>query len=94
MEEERIIKKLTDEGCPSFMISGMVEKIKAMDTELLAFFFHWCDNGKTPDIEIEGFTFESLINDYDMNSVGAFLTLDWLCKEPEKALQEIKRGIK
>jgi len=94
MEEERIIKKLTDEGCPSFMVSNMVEKIKAMDPELLAVFSLWCDNGKTPDIEVEGFTFESLVNDYDMNPVGAFLTLDWLRKEPEKASQEIKRGIK
>lgn len=94
MEEKKIIKKLLDEGCPTFMISNTTEKIKSMNEDLKTAFFNWCNNGQTPDIAVEGFSFESLVKDYKMNPIGAFLTLDWLCREPEKAIKNLKRGIK
>ena len=57
-------------------------------------FESWLYQGKLPNIEIEGYTYSILVNDYGMKPVGAFLTLDWLCRDPQKAILSLKKGIK
>ncbi|MBU0975535.1 MAG: hypothetical protein ABIE03_06620 [Patescibacteria group bacterium] len=45
-----------------------------------------------PDIEVEGYSLEKLVSEHQMNVLAAFLTLDWLRKEPEEAKKSLLRG--
>jgi hypothetical protein len=47
-----------------------------------------------PKITLEGYTFKDLIHQYGMKPIGAFITMDWLKREPEKATEVLERGIK
>ena len=38
--------------------------------------------------------YATLIEKYKMNPIGAFITVDWIMREPEKATKELNRGIK
>ena len=49
---------------------------------------------KLPQIIIEGYSYKTLVENYGMKPIGAFLTLDWLIREPQKALTSLKKGIK
>lgn len=53
----------------------------------------WWEKGIIPsELEIEGYSMERLINEHGMNPIAAFLTLDWLLREPQKAKQSLQKG--
>ena len=76
------------------MVDVTIEKLNKLQPIVLDNFEAWLNEGKIPDIEIEGYSYRILVNDYGMKPVGAFLTLDWLCRDPQKASLSLKKGIK
>ncbi len=70
----------------------VAKKILKCAPQLLAHFDNWMQTGVLPVIEVEGFTLERLIAEYQMKPAGAFLTLDWLIDEPETAKQALREG--
>lgn len=44
------------------------------------------------NIQVEGYTLQKLMEKHGMNIVAAHLTLDWLRKEPIKAMASLKKG--
>ena len=46
------------------------------------------------DDTVEGFKLSELNQKFDMTYPAALLTIDWLIKEPERAMRSINRGIK
>ena len=57
-------------------------------------FEQWHLDGAIPSITLEGYTFQTLVNQFGMKPVGAFITLDWLKREPEKAARALEKGIR
>jgi hypothetical protein len=60
-------------------------------------FKHWWETGNLQDVgEYSGYTLNDLVTGIKgtgkLNPIGAFLTLDWLSREPEKASAAIKQG--
>jgi len=47
---------------------------------------------KITEISREGYTVEKLMKEHGMNPIAAYLTLDFLEKEPEKAKESLKKG--
>ena len=48
---------------------------------------------KEVDLTIEQISYELLTNDLKMTPLAALLTLDWLMREPEKALKSFRKDI-
>lgn len=71
---------------------SVVEELSQCAPEILAAFRHWWETGKLGDLEVEGYTVSKLMEQYGMNPFAAFLTLDWLWKEPKVASQAIAQG--
>lgn len=94
MDRERIKEILVEEQYPEFMIENTADKIEAFSLAVAEAFDNWSKNKSQPDISIEGFAFKDLITKWGMNPVGAFITLDWLLREPEKAKRALNKGIK
>ena len=88
MLESKIIKDslINDLDCKESQAAGVVEKITKLSPEIYQAFEEWFNTGKISEIEVEGYTVASLrAKKKQLNVVGAFLTLDWLKREPTKA---------
>ena len=73
------------------LVSGELEDLDARLRPLLDAWLEREDG--SGDMEISGYSIRRLEEDYGMNFIAALLTLDWLCKEPEKALSALQEGI-
>ena len=66
-------------------VDAIVEKIGRFSPKVAAAFENWLNTGKTDDTAIEGYTVDAIIAKKPMKIVGAYLTLDWLEREPDMA---------
>lgn len=94
MERNTIIEILKEEAYPEYMIEQTADKMENLEPEIKNAFEQWQLNGIIPTITLEGYTYQTLVNQFGMKPVGAFITLDWLKREPEKAAKALERGIK
>ena len=63
-----------------------IDKIKALTPEIYTAFEVWFNTGTVQEIEVEGYTVASLRKKNPrMNIIAAYLNLDFLKREPEKA---------
>lgn len=61
------------------------EKIVSMNETLKNEYIKWLETGFLPDINVEGFDLEGLMDVFDMSATSAFITLDWLLRDPDEA---------
>lgn len=94
MERTEIIRILKEEGYPDFMLEKTTDKIEAFSSVVQKAFEEWCNNKQQPNIVVEGFAFTDLVTQWGMKPIGAFITLDWLLREPENAKNALTKGIK
>ena len=94
MERNDVLKLLKEQGYPEFMLEKTADKVAAFEPIIATAFKSFCAEGKVPDIVIEGYDYNILVSEFSMKPVGAFITLDWLVREPEKAKEALIKGIK
>lgn len=94
MEREVIKEILHREGYPEFMIEPTIDKVEKFAEVVAKSFNEWCANNTKPNLEVEGFSFNDLVTKWGMKPIGAFITLDWLLRDPEKAKNSLRRGIR
>ena len=74
-------------------VDGIVEKIGRFSPKVAAAFENWLDTGKTDDTEVEGYTADAILKKKPMKIVAAYLTLDWLEREPEMAKETLDEPV-
>ncbi len=91
---DNLIPRLQDEfGYPEDGAKMVAEKIVAATPLVQVAFLAWWQSGTMPGtLEIEGFTTERLMAEHGMKPIAAFLTLDWLAREPQAAKVSLARG--
>lgn len=94
MERKQIVEILKDEQYPEFMIDNTTTKLEKLSPVIAKAFEQWINCKQTPDLCIEGYSYTELVHNWGMKPIGAFITLDWLIREPEKAKKSLKKGIK
>ena len=94
MNRDNIIMTLCAQDYPDYMLEQTADKVERMDERIKAAFEEWGDNDVIPTIEIEGWSYNKLVEKFKMRPVAAFLALDWLTREPEKAAKALKRGLR
>jgi hypothetical protein len=88
------IKKIIREKYPEYDKSEMkdsLDKIDDFEDTLREELEKYLLQGESPACEKEGYDFERLIEEKKLHPIGAFLALDWLRREPEKAKEEFTR---
>lgn len=73
-------------------LTVVLDKIESFSSLLREEFEKYLTTGEEPSLEIAGYSFKILKEEHGMNAIAAFLTLDWLSREPEKAVASLKRG--
>lgn len=93
LDIDEVIQRLTDEfGYPEKGASLVADKIVKLDTMLSSRFHGWWTEGIIEDVNIHGYSIERLQSEHGMNTIAAFLTLDWLLREPERATHSLRKG--
>lgn len=91
MDKKEIIKKLTDDGYDNRMAYMVASELILVDGALIPFLIKWM-NGEEENFEVEGYSIRDLMHSRNMTYPAALLTLDWLVKDPQKAIESLKRG--
>lgn len=87
---EEFAKRLADEfGYPETQIDIVAGNLQQLSTYFQGIFLDWWRTGRIPNIEIEGWTIERFQRERGYNPIAAFLDLDWLYREPKKALKSL-----
>lgn len=68
------------------------QQLTALHEDLAKRFQTWWFHGRLDDISVNGYTIERLQSQHAMNVIAAFLTLDWLAREPARALRMLRKG--
>lgn len=94
MDRKILIDLLNEENYPAHMIENTINKLENLQPVISLAFTDWVFDGLFPSIVIEGYSYTILTNEYGMKPIGAFLTLDWLTRDPDKAVKALKRGFR
>jgi hypothetical protein len=89
---ELVTRLVSEFGYPLQGAQMVAEKLLACGPEIKAAFLYWWNEGSLDDLVVEGYTVQRLMEEHGMNPIAAFLTLDWLMREPEKAKVSLARG--
>jgi len=89
---ELVSRLISDFGYSEWEAKPVAEDLVTCTPLVKTAFKHWWNTGEIGDLEIQGYTVKQLMGYRNMNTIAAFLTLDWLATEPEKALVSLKRG--
>lgn len=94
---EVIQKYYEENGIPKILLNQKLSKFE-QNADIAAEFQRWIENGTYENdsaVTVEGFNAKSLSEKSQyLNGEGAFMMLIELRENPEKALQQIKRGFK
>lgn len=90
--EELVSRLIFEFGYPEEGAKLVAEKLAACQPEIKEAFLKWWDEGQLGTIEVEGYTLQKLMEKHSLKPIAAFLTLDWLAREPEKARAALARG--
>lgn len=94
MTNEQLRLLLKEEGYPTHMIANTIVKLNNLTAPIKESFESWCQTGIIPAVRIGGYDFMVLTQNFHMKPVGAFLTLDWLIREPEDAKIALSKGLR
>ena len=94
MNRDNILMLLCAQGYPEFMLEQTADKVEKLSYDIAKAFEDWVEDGTIPTMEICGYSYDKLIKNFNMRPIAAFLALDWLVREPEKASEALKRGIR
>jgi len=78
----------SNENAPQILEKSIKEMTPFMRRSIENFLI----NDQLDEINLLGYTVKILKNQHHMNEVAAYLTLDWILREPQKALQSLEKG--
>jgi len=94
IKADELVLRLREEfGYPPFGANLVAQKLAAAAKPVKdAFLYYWQTGVLDERLEIEGYTIARLVSEHSMKPIAAFLTLDWLAREPEAARASLARG--
>ena len=94
MNKERVINKLISDGYTENQARITVLELMDLSESLEPALKKWVENGTETEACAEGFSLMELKTKYQMTYPAALLSIDWLIKEPQTAINVIKQGIR
>lgn len=73
-------------------ISAILQELIYMDPKIRIEFENFLNGKPYKSLKFSGYDIKRLEAEHNMNSIAAFLTLDWIKKNPDDALASLKRG--
>jgi hypothetical protein len=70
----------------------IISSIEKADGRIRDAFDRYLLSEEKPELTIEGYSFDDLVNKRGVNPIAAFLTLNWLIKSPEQVRISLSKG--
>jgi len=90
--ESGVLRLVDEFGYSSQGARIVWDRLCRLDPAIASSFLGWWVQGIEPDIKIHGYSVKRLEEEHSMTPIAAFLTLDWLVREPERAQRSLKKG--
>ncbi|MDI6619722.1 MAG: hypothetical protein QME45_13895 [Clostridiales bacterium] len=91
-DEKNIRERLISEfKYPRGHVDAISGRILKMNPEVLENLKYWWETGEIKPLEVHGYTLERLQKVHGMDIIAAYIMLDWLSSEPEKAKKSLAR---
>lgn len=90
--KQKIHQKFPGEYNNEAGLSLLLQKVENMEPTLREKLESFLNDESFEDVEIEGYSVQRLKDKHSMNEIAAFMTLDWLSREPEKAKASLQKG--
>jgi hypothetical protein len=93
MEEHALSERLiTEFGYPPKGAALVAAKLARLAPPVAAAFAGWWQTGTLPDLMVAGYSLLRLMDEHHMQPIAAFLTLDWLSRDPAAAGASLRKG--
>lgn len=90
---DAVARRLTAEyGYSPGHAAQVAIKLERLQPAVREAFLTWWRTGDIPPLTVEGYTVQRLVEEYKFVLPGAFLALDWLVREPVRALRALEEG--
>jgi len=73
-------------------VDGVIDRIESFSAPVAEAFAHWLATGELTSPAIAGYTVKKILETQNMKPVAAYIQLQWLVDEPERALRSLRRG--
>ena len=94
MDKNTIISILTERGYKPHNAALVADDLTRLSSPLNVALRRWLDTEKMSDFSANGYSIFQFMQQWGMKYPAALLTMDWILKEPETAIRELKKGIK
>ena len=85
-----LVAKKFDRGTAEILSESLI----TVNPELLTLLKSWLESGVETDYKTHGITIKRLMEEHGMQYQAALLTIDWILKEPDIALNVLRKGIR
>lgn len=93
MDEHALRERLSAEfGYPPKGAALVAAKLVRLVPPIAAAFEAWQQTGALPDLTVAGYSFQTILSEHGMQPIAAFLTLDWLARDPAAASASLRKG--
>src|SRR5215213_7605184 len=94
LNTEEIVARLVSEfNYPEVGARRVATDLLSVVPSVQAAFLRWWKDGVLDDaLNAGGYTLNRLMLEHGMNPIASFLTIDWIIREPRRALASLKRG--
>lgn len=91
MKTEKIIQILVDEkNYDKVQTERLAPKIESLSPDIKVALVKWVENGDVASPEYSGYTVDSILKAKPgMTTLGAYLALDWIRKDPKTAIKAV-----
>lgn len=94
MNKQTIVSILVERGYNRANAAAVCEDLLRLEAPLVKIFRQWLDTGAEQDFLFRDYSIRYFMANWGMKFPAALLTMDWILKEPEKAIEELKNKIR
>src|SRR4051812_42386587 len=90
--DELISRLVAEFKYPQFGARRVAENLAMANPIVRAAFLNWWKGGVLNDtLSAAGYTVAQLMREHGMTEIAALLTIDWLLREPDRAIASLRR---
>ena len=94
MTRSEIFNALLEHNYTEKQSSILASKLAVLDKSLIKCMESWLKNGQQTNYSAHGISINELIEKHRMQYLAAVLTMDWVLRDPTKAMETIQKGVR
>ena len=94
MTRSEIFNALLEHNYTEKQSSILASKLAFLDESLIKCMENWFKNGQQTNYSAHDISIKELVEKHNMQYLAAVLTMDWVLRDPTKAIDTIRKGVR